>query len=122
MTIEQIEKRLDDALMNGTEADVNYWRGYRDAVKAMQKEEPNEPLTLEDLRKMDGEPVWVKSKHFTGWGICCKPNFTVFGIVRNSQSDIAFYAADGHVYFAWTSNGYNERLGAKIYRRPPKED
>lgn len=91
-------------------------------LRSHPEAQPNEPLTLEELREMDGEPVWVKSKHFTGWGICCKPNFTVFGIVRNSQCDIAFYAADGHVYFAWTSNGYNERLGAKIYRRPPKED
>lgn len=39
MNIEQIEKRLDSAIKNGTEADVNYWRGYRDAVKAMQREQ-----------------------------------------------------------------------------------
>ena len=58
MTIEKIERRLDDAIKNGTEADVNYWRGYRDAVKAMLKEEPNEPLTLEGLRGMDGV-VWI---------------------------------------------------------------
>lgn len=37
MDIDKIEKRLEDAIQNGTEADVNYWRGYRDAVKAMQK-------------------------------------------------------------------------------------
>lgn len=24
----------------------------------------NEPLTLEELRKMDGEPVWIKAKHY----------------------------------------------------------
>ena len=34
--------------------------------------QPNEPLTLEQLRKMDGQPVWVKMKtihELTGWAI-----------------------------------------------------
>lgn len=25
---------------------------------------PNEPLTLDELREMDGEPVWIKSKYY----------------------------------------------------------
>ena len=37
-------------------------------------DEPNEPLTLEQLREMDGEPVWVKqlkglSVCDTGWAV-----------------------------------------------------
>lgn len=41
---------------------------------------PNDPLTLEELREMDGEPVWVKvvdhtafadkEDDFDGWGMC----------------------------------------------------
>lgn len=37
MDLDKIEKRLDDAIKNGTEADVNYWRGYMDALKAMEE-------------------------------------------------------------------------------------
>lgn len=30
---------------------------------------PNDPLTLEDLREMDGEPVWVYNS-YNGWCNC----------------------------------------------------
>ncbi len=30
------------------------------ALRAQAKTEKNDPLTLDELRKMDGEPVWVK--------------------------------------------------------------
>lgn len=42
-------------------------KAYFWARKALQPTltQPNEPLTLEQLREMDGEPVWVK---------CLKPN------------------------------------------------
>lgn len=30
-----------------------------DALRAQQEAEKNEPLTLDELREMDGEPVWV---------------------------------------------------------------
>ena len=34
---------------------------------------PNEPLTLEQLREMDGEPVWVETKAgLKFWGIVTK--------------------------------------------------
>ena len=26
------DKKLDEAIRNGTDADIHYWRGYRDAV------------------------------------------------------------------------------------------
>lgn len=31
-----------------------------DALHARQEADKNEPLTLEELRKMDGEPVWAE--------------------------------------------------------------
>lgn len=55
MTLDWIERRLEDAIKNGTEADVNYWRGYRDAAIVLMDAQPNEPLTLEEL--MDGKGV-----------------------------------------------------------------
>lgn len=32
-------------------------------------EPPNDPLTLEELREMDGKPVWIESKYSGGWHI-----------------------------------------------------
>lgn len=34
MTLSDIENRLDDSIRNGTESDIHYWRGYRDATTA----------------------------------------------------------------------------------------
>ncbi len=35
------------------------------ALRAKQEAEKNDPLTLDELREMDGEPVWVKP--LVGW-------------------------------------------------------
>lgn len=37
-----------------------YDSGYRAAALRAQREQPNAPLTLDELREMDGEPVWIK--------------------------------------------------------------
>lgn len=116
MTIEKIERRLDDAIKNGTEADVNYWRGYRDAVKAMLKEEPNEPLTLEELRRMGGKPVWCEELQC--WGIV---KYETVGAWKNKP----FLAG------VWQNPDFETAVsfeydiksrGLTLYRRPPKED
>ena len=40
------------------------------ALRAQQKAEANSPLTLDDLRRMDGEPVWVVVLDFSAeWRI-----------------------------------------------------
>ena len=33
------EKKLDEAIKNGTDADIHYWRGYRDAVTVVMRKE-----------------------------------------------------------------------------------
>ena len=41
---------------------------YVNAIDALRRAQPaNEPLTLEDLRGMDGEPVWLKDGIGEGW-------------------------------------------------------
>lgn len=45
------------------------------ALREKLEREKNEPLTIEELRKMDGEPVWIVGvssiNHFRGhWDIC----------------------------------------------------
>lgn len=59
MTLQEAERRLENAIKNGTADDVNYWRGYRDALMAAEPA-PSDPLTLEQLREMVGEPVRIE--------------------------------------------------------------
>ena len=69
---------------------------------------PNEPLTLEQLREMDGEPVWVEDvKH---WAL--------IDIEKGGQWDCMPFAV-------WAENGvkftYNvESRDLHCYRRPPE--
>lgn len=54
---------------NGSAADTNV--GAKD--KNIPTKEPNEPLTLEELREMDGEPVWLELE--MAWALVeVKPN------------------------------------------------
>ena len=69
---------------------------------------PNEPLTIEQLRQMDGEPVWVEDvKH---WAL--------IDIEKGGQWD-------GVPFAVWAENGvkftYNvESRDLHCYRRPPE--
>ena len=69
---------------------------------------PNEPLTLEELREMDGEPVWVEDvKHWA-----------VIDIEKGGQWD-------GVPFAIWAENGANfcyniEGRNLHCYRRPPE--
>lgn len=58
---------------------------------------PNEPLTLEQLREMDGEPVWFDT--IKRWGI-----------VKVNREGI----------FVVTKSGEYEFGRCKVYRRPPE--
>lgn len=72
--------------------------------------EPNEPLSIEQLREMDGEPVWVEEvKH---WAL--------IDIEKGGQWD-------GMPFVIWAENGtkftYNiKNRGLYCYRRPPEEE
>ena len=69
---------------------------------------PNEPLTLDELREMDGEPVWVEDvKH---WAL--------IDIEKGGQWD-------GVPFAIWAENGANFTYnieGRKLhcFRRPPE--
>lgn len=62
----------------------DYWKKLRpalemaiSALRAQQEAEKNEPLTLDELREMDGEPVWVDcidSKGYGCWMLVDVPN------------------------------------------------
>lgn len=84
------QHRLDEACRQDEDAaTIQYWVGYLDALRAVEKEivalqslqqtcnnvATGDPLTLEQLREMDGKPVWVKVldtrfKEENQWAIC----------------------------------------------------
>ena len=68
----------------------------------------NEPLTLDELREMDGEPVWVEEVE----------HWALIDIEKSGQWD-------GVPFAIWAENGtkftYNvESRGLHCYRRPPE--
>lgn len=82
---------------------------YRCPPEAKDNNVPtNEPLTIEELREMDGEPVWVEEvKH---WAL--------IDIEKGGQWD-------GIPFAVWAENGtkftYNiKNRGLHCYRRPPE--
>ena len=73
---------------------------------------PNDPLTLEQLREMDGEPVWVVelNGYPPHWGLVywCQKNKR--NIVYVTISNGASICAEAFI-----------AAGGKIYRRKPEE-
>lgn len=87
------------------------------------EESPNEPLTLEELREMDGKPVWVKSINDdalfapTGWAIVT--------VLDNGDIELDFFGRRD----TWVLSEYSEDADEEdeedeieaIYRRKPEE-
>ncbi len=74
---------------------LSYEDGKMQAIAKWNRryQEPNEPLTLEQLREMDGEPVWIDGKDYGGW--------TIFKAGANKQVarcldnvNLSYYMAD----------------------------
>ena len=79
-----------------------------EAISALSP--PNEPLTLEELREMDGEPAWWDDGDGSCWGIISVDSAGMWGcipIFRGRWKEVNFE--------------YNiEDRKMKIYRRPPE--
>lgn len=71
---------------------------------------PNDPLTLEELRKMDGEPAWWDDGEESCWGIISVDSAGMWGgipFLRGRWRQVNFE--------------YNiEERKMRIYRRPPE--
>ena len=65
---------------------------------------PNEPLTLEQLREMDGEPVYI-------------PEIECWVLVKREQNTLLFTFSDGR---QCPASEWYEQVGP-VYRRPPGE-
>lgn len=64
---------------------------------------PNEPLTLDELRQMDGEPVWVEDKK----------TWALLQVWDDDNIDAVFPMPRGCFHA-------ESVVGKKIYRRPPE--
>lgn len=119
MGVEEIIEKLQEAVdlgdsphrgPFGTFVRKEYLVEAIDLLRTHQDAQPNEPLTLEELRKMDGQPVWVKapgvSNDISGrWVI-------VEGVDLEDRTIYTRGDFSCHDYGAvWLA-----------YRRPPKED
>lgn len=81
-------------------------------IRTHPEAQPNEPLALENLREMKGPVVWLQCKYYSGWTF----------LTVHDDGDIFATTPDGEPYFIYTFWKYNGGLGAKLYRRPPKEE
>ena len=105
----RIEKLLDTDIVRQDKVALNLLEQVLyDIQHVPTLTQPNEPMTLEQLREMDGEPVWVEDvKH---WALI----------------DIEKGGKWAGIPFAvWAENGakftYNvESRGLHCYRRPPE--
>ena len=80
-----------------------------EAISALSP--PNEPLTMEELRKMDGEPVYMTFPSDTG-NQC--GHWALVGTQRWGAVSLIYGCG-------WSSyESAVETLGAKFYRRPPE--
>ena len=74
------------------------------ALREKQEREKNAPLTLEDLRGMDGEPVWVTPLGF--WAL----------VIATPGNRIKLICNDGETVWA----DKEIELVGPVYRRPPE--
>ena len=73
---------------------------------------PNEPLTLEELREMGGEPVYVvPANEYSELGKWCV-------ISIGDSDDYSCALVPGVEYWSWKFEDYREQWLA--YRRPPE--
>lgn len=81
------------------------------ALLTQQEAEKNEPLTLDELRQMDGEPAYFVSLRdgFSAWGIIHAVNMSQTWFIAVSGCERAFGDRDSYGT-AWIG-----------YRRKPKE-
>lgn len=82
----------------------DYSKKFAEMENLAEAAQPNEPLTLEELRKMDGEPVWVEL-------------YQAWALVEIKQNGVVmFYGNDFSCSYSRTWQVYR----FQPYRRPPE--
>ena len=95
----RMAKKAADAWRN----DAAYWQAAQiidmlvEELENSTLTQPNEPLTLEELREMDGQPVWFDT--IKRWGIVRVCGYGISVLTKSGEYDVT-------------------RM--KFYRRPPE--
>lgn len=113
MTREEAIKvlRTESIELGGSAPSVcRFWEALDMAVKALEYVTDkdvgkNEPLTLDELRQMDGEPVWVEFQDGSGgcWGLV---HITMFNHVVFANG---LYCTVGKPYYGKTWLAYRQK-------------
>ena len=115
---EQFNAEIDDLYDACSDADRDVLVKQREIVEytistlRQQGQDRNAPLTLDDLRKMDGEPVWCE--------IYIKGQFPFYGIVHGDNVTGFITGDDRPVNLAITNVGAYG-LAWLAYRQKPEE-
>lgn len=90
------------------------------ALRTQQEHESNEPLTLDELRQMEGEPVWTVGVSYKIDG-----TFSMWDIIESVDEDGIQFGYSNE-YTEWWNYGLKMQngklLGWLAYRSKPKED
>ena len=116
MTIQQAIENRERCLQyligcgpSATEDNVDAVRLSIVALKEKAARDDPRPLTLEELRQMDGEPVWVKADHYGTFADVVR--------IHGKESGDAFVGVK--ICYRLQENGYGKTWIA--YRHKPKE-
>ena len=108
------EQYLRHKSMGNSQA-AKAWQGAMQLLHDMPTLTPqNEPLSIEQLREMDGEPVYVvPANEYSELGKWCV-------ISIGDSDDYSCALVPGVEYWSWKFDGYGEQWLA--YRRPPERE
>lgn len=124
MNIEEIIRSLEDHAclldqmrhVQGQDDEKGFADTLREAaalLKTNQESKRNEPLTLKELRKMEGQPVWTVTKGISDPGR--------WELVIGAECEDRLEMADGaEGNYEIETDSYGKTWLA--YRRPPKEE
>ena len=96
--------RSHQATVEGLET-TNILREAAAILRTHPDAKPNDPLTLEELREMDGEPVWIS--YFAGGSAVCMLVDAKHDVCRDAHGGFAVFENLGNTWMA--------------YRRRPEE-
>lgn len=86
-------------------------KALREAEEVTAAQQPNDPLTLEELREMDGEPVWIER------GLHSQAGWVLVHVWSKAKNAICLIYRNGNTEVP----GCVLADGGKIYRRKPEE-
>ena len=103
MNIDKVIEILDSGKAPETEQDFeDFDTAIETAINLLKTHpdnQPNDPLTLEELREMDGEPVWIS--YFAGGPNVCMLVDAKHDVCRDAHGGFAVFENLGRTWLAY---------------------